>query len=60
MGDMPIGICVVCDEELDHSDAGFCGECGGAFCWGYCGGWGESDHRCNNCGGDEDDLHKNK
>ena len=58
MNDMPIGNCVVCDEPLDHSDAGFCGDCGGAFCWSCCGGWGPSKHRCDNCGGDEDEKCK--
>lgn len=49
MGDMPCGLCVVCDEELDHSDAGFCVECGHGFHWGLCGEWGDAGHTCNNC-----------
>ncbi len=56
MGDMPVGECCVCEEPLDHSDAGFCDDCGAAFCWSGCGGWGPDGHRCNNCGGDEDDV----
>ncbi len=55
MGDMPIGACVVCEEQIDFDDAGVCGECGKAFCWSRCGGWAGSEHRCNNCGGDEDE-----
>ena len=54
MDDMPVGQCCVCEEELDHQDAGFCKDCGGAFCWSDCGGWGPDGHRCNNCGGDVD------
>lgn len=49
MGDMPCGLCGVCDEEVDHSEAGFCGECGQPFHWGQCGGWGSTEHVCNSC-----------
>ena len=46
---MPVGECCVCGDMVDHSEAGFCATCGGAFCWGQCGSWGESGHECNNC-----------
>lgn len=49
MGDMPIGTCVVCEDQLDHSDAGFCEVCGGAFCWWNCGDWQLGEHRCTTC-----------
>lgn len=55
MGDMPIGLCCVCGEPLDHADAGFCSDCGQPFCWSYCGGWGPDGHRCKDCGWDEDE-----
>jgi len=55
MGDMPIDLCVICDEPLDHQDAGFCVDCGGAFHWSSCGNWGENDHKCNICGGFDDE-----
>jgi len=52
MSDMPCGECVVCEEQLDHADAGFCGTCGGAFHWGTCGEWGPgTQHECENCRG---------
>lgn len=50
---MPIGKCVVCDEYLDHSDAGFCKTCGQGFHWGNCGGWVDGNHECNNCNEEE-------
>lgn len=53
MGEMPVGLCCVCGDELDHSDAGFCQACGGAFCWSRCGGWVDDEHICNNCKGDD-------
>lgn len=49
------GDCSVCNKPVDHSDAGFCDDCGGVFHWTRCGGWGPSKHRCNNCGGDTDE-----
>ena len=54
-GDMPVGACVVCEEQLDFQDAGGCVDCGHSFCWSDCGDWGPDGHRCNNCGGDEDE-----
>ncbi len=48
------GECCVCGELLDMEEAGFCGDCGGSFCWSQCGGWGSSKHRCSDCGGDVD------
>lgn len=52
MGNMPIGRCCVCNDELDHCDAGYCEDCGFAFCWSDCGDWSENGspyHKCNNC-----------
>ena len=46
---MPIGLCVVCEDPLDFSYAGFCIHCQNAFCWGHCGGWYNGDHTCNIC-----------
>lgn len=55
---MPCGQCCVCDVYLDHSDAGFCGECGQAFCWGNCGSWHDfkAEHQCDNCKSAEEEL----
>ncbi len=55
---MPIGLCSVCDEPLDLSDAGICKTCGNGFCWGDCGGWAGGEHACTNCApeGDDDDV----
>jgi len=47
--DMPVGECVVCGEQLDHSKAGFCKLCSEPFCWDACGGWFQSEHRCIYC-----------
>lgn len=46
---MPIGLCAVCDEPLDLSDAGICESCGNGFCWGECGGWHGLRHACSHC-----------
>ena len=51
---MPIGNCTVCNEYLDHSDAGFCETCGQGFHWAKCGQWGDSGHECNNCKNEEE------
>lgn len=53
---MPVGDCVVCNAPLDHSDAGFCKRCGGAFCWSRCGGWYGDEHECDNCNESDDDT----
>lgn len=53
--DMPCGDCCVCDEPVDHSDAGFCATCKGAFHWHRCGGWHGSEHACENCHSTEDE-----
>ena len=54
MSDMPVGPCCICDEQLDHTDAGFCSDCGGQpFCWSSCGGWSHMKHTCNECMEDE-------
>ncbi|BDU76232.1 hypothetical protein [Mesoterricola sediminis] len=50
---MPCGECCVCGEYLDHRDLGVCGECGQGFHFNRCGGWGASEHQCNNCKPDE-------
>ena len=57
MRDMPCGDCCVCDDPLDHSEAGFCKSCGGGFHWNLCGRWSRSEHTCDNCmpADDEDD-----
>lgn len=47
--DMPCGLCCVCDEPVDHSEAGFCRVCGGAFHWRGCGGWSGMQHVCDEC-----------
>jgi len=49
MSDMPIGNCNVCGNPLDHSDAGFCEECGQAFHWNNCGRWLNNKHCCDTC-----------
>jgi len=49
------GDCCVCDEPVDETGSGVCGECGSVFHWTACGGWAGAKHRCDNCGGDEDD-----
>ena len=46
---MPVGECVVCNTQLDHSEAGFCKSCGGPFCWSTCGGWHGGEHCCDIC-----------
>lgn len=55
---MPIGLCCVCDDPLDLSDAGICKTCGNGFCWNECGQWHRGQHTCSNCGevdeGEED------
>lgn len=43
------GECVICEEILDMSEAGFCKGCGNSFCWERCGTWHDSEHRCQNC-----------
>lgn len=47
--DMPIGLCCVCEDPLDLSDAGICEVCGNGFCWGNCGGWHGVHHACADC-----------
>lgn len=53
MSGMPCGECCVCEDDIDHADAGFCVACGGAFHWSGCGGWARYDgfreHVCNTC-----------
>ncbi|WP_313171401.1 hypothetical protein [Stenotrophomonas sp.] len=46
---MPIGLCAVCDNDLDLSDAGICKTCGQGFCWSRCGTWHAGQHACHNC-----------
>jgi hypothetical protein len=46
---MPIGLCCVCEEPLDLSDAGICEICGNGFCWSGCGGWNQGHHACSDC-----------
>jgi hypothetical protein len=49
---MPVGDCCVCGEYLDHLDMGNCENCGGAFHWNECGGWGgfgENRQLCSVC-----------
>jgi hypothetical protein len=46
---MPIGLCCVCYEPLDMSDAGICKTCGNGFCWSQCGSWQGGQHACTNC-----------
>ncbi len=46
---MPIGLCAVCDNNLDLSDAGICKTCGQGFCWNSCGTWHGGQHACHNC-----------
>lgn len=43
------GDCPVCDEAVDHSDAGFCKTCGQPFHWARCGTWHNGEHTCDNC-----------
>ncbi len=50
-----VGDCCVCDEPVDESKAGYCGECGQPFCWSNCGGWGSREHVCNNCKTEDED-----
>lgn len=56
---MPIGLCCVCDDPLDLSDAGICKTCGNGFCWNDCGEWHRGEHTCSTCmdadEGDQDD-----
>lgn len=52
---MPCGDCPVCDEMVDHSEAGFCADCGNAFHWTRCGTWWDGEHRCENCQEEEED-----
>ena len=47
--DMPIGLCAVCDDNLDLSDAGICKTCSHGFCWSSCGTWHDGHHACHNC-----------
>ena len=56
MTGMPIGVCCVCDEELDLADAGICKTCGKGFCWSQCGGWHNGEHACSNCNEDEQEV----
>lgn len=53
---MPCGECCVCNEYLDHSDAGFCEHCGSGFHWNDCGTWEKNKHTCQNCSTDPDDI----
>ena len=43
------GDCPVCREPVDHSDAGFCKQCGNPFHWHECGGWHNGNHVCSQC-----------
>ncbi len=56
---MPIGLCCVCDDPLDLSDARVCKTCGNGFCWNECGQWHRGEHTCSTCmdadEGDQDD-----
>lgn len=47
--DMPIGLCTVCNDNLDLSDAGICKTCRQGFCWSSCGTWHGGQHACHNC-----------
>ena len=48
-----VGECLICNEIVDESDAGYCKECGQPFHWGTCGTWGDweegIEHLCNDC-----------
>ena len=48
-----VGDCVVCDEVVDESDAGYCEGCDGVFHWARCGSWGYFEgirgQYCENC-----------
>ena len=46
---MPCGLCPVCHEMVDHSEAGFCHTCGSPFHWGQCGEWTNFNHKCDKC-----------
>jgi len=48
------GDCCTCGKAVDHSDAGFCRDCNGVFCWSECGTWFGAHHRCNACGAEFD------
>ena len=52
---MPCGDCPLCDEMVDHSEAGFCVDCGAAFHWHRCGTWGVGGHQCDNCQKEDDE-----
>ena len=47
--DMPIGDCVVCGDDLDLNDSGFCSHCKQSFCWNKCGDWVHANHCCIEC-----------
>jgi len=48
------GECPVCDDIVEFDESGFCSECGQPFHWGYCGGWLDDRHKCDNCRTDEE------
>lgn len=52
------GDCPVCREPVDHSDAGFCKQCGNPFHWHECGGWHNGNHVCSQC--QESERHESK
>lgn len=46
---MPCGLCPVCGEVVDHSEAGFCDTCEAPFHWRTCGDWVDGKHMCDRC-----------
>lgn len=54
MGDMPIGQCAVCQDDLDLEDSGSCDICSQPFCWGYFGDWYDNKHMCHECQSQEE------
>lgn len=52
--DMYCGVCPICDEDVDHSEAGFCDHCKQPFHWSRCGTWIGGVHSCNECETAED------
>ncbi len=51
-----VGECVICEDWVNESDAGYCEECKGAFHWGSCGTWCNGKHMCENCQEDIEDC----
>lgn len=57
---MPIGLCGVCDDPLDLSDAGVCKTCGNGFCWNECGSWHHGQHTCSTCMAEDEELEEDE